>query len=492
MFCIKDNLKKSLGLQLENDVEGNIPRTRLWRLINDYVSRARDITIRMSMLDHLHTLRMCENFEQGNINAFVDHDQKYYYDLAHAVCGRRVTTAGLQATVNGEYSQIFPANEALDFGHMSTFMAEIANASIQNFNEHISRNTQPIFCRLMILKMNLDPNFQDNVKIKGKLALHIFKLLSNQMTVWPHSVPQTEARFAKCHTLIEEYFPWFQFLLINNDEDEDDDAIELNNISEDDDPIDLDYVPEEDEDLEEDDPYNNMEIIEDDDNILDPWAGVRSDRMRYGYPDNIKRNPTLFLPLIYNSLVEIEIIKDRIDNEEEVRPFPRPINQIPRGYLGDLFRRILSKGRRNEMYPKNFMSKLVKKTIKTINFIVQENQDENNEVNLQIVRNLVAGRFLKDFQRRDYDLPIVNLDNGEDPIVPLVLSAADQELIVLNIARISQQIINGQFRPDMRFGILGAKMSSIVPHHSFMRRHIPISRENFRSLLYHSGYPNLP
>ena len=119
---------------------------------------------------------------------------------------------------------------------MSTFMAEIANDSVQNFNEHISRNTRPIFCRLMILNMNMDHDFQDSAKIKGKLALHIFKLLSNQMTVWPHSVPQTEARFAKCQSLIEEYFNWFQFLLINNEDEEeneeDDDAIDLNNIPE--------------------------------------------------------------------------------------------------------------------------------------------------------------------------------------------------------------------------------------------------------------------
>ena len=189
IFCIKDNLKKSLGVQLENDVEGNLPRTRLWRLINDYVSRARDITIRMSMLDHLHTLRMCQDFEQGNRNAFVEHDQEYYCDLARAVCGRIVTTVGLQDTVNAEYSQIFPANEALHYVNMSAFMAEIANDSVQNFNEHISRNTQAIFCRLMILNMNMDHDFQDSAKIKGKLALHIFKLLSNQMTVWPHSVP---------------------------------------------------------------------------------------------------------------------------------------------------------------------------------------------------------------------------------------------------------------------------------------------------------------
>jgi hypothetical protein len=106
---------KSLGLQLENDVEGNLPRTRLWHLINDYVLRARDITIRMSMLDHLHTLRMCQDFEGENINAFVEHDQKYYYDLAHAVCGEDVRNVGLQDTIDNHYSQIFPDEEAHDF-----------------------------------------------------------------------------------------------------------------------------------------------------------------------------------------------------------------------------------------------------------------------------------------------------------------------------------------------------------------------------------------
>ena len=392
IFCIKDNLKKSLGVQLENDVEGNLPRTRLWRLINDYVSRARDITIRMSMLDHLHTLRMCQDFERGNRNAFVEHDQEYYCDLARAVCGIIVTTVGLQDTVDEEYSRIFPANEALHYVNMSAFMAEIANDSVQNFNEHISRNTKPIFCRLMILRMNLDPEFHDSAKIKGKLALHIFKLLSNQMTVWPHSVPETEARLEKCQILIEQYFPWFEFLLINNDneedqdeeeEDDDDDPIDLDNIPEEDDPMDLDYLPEEDQDEEDDDddpidldniPEEDQDeededdfmdidnIPEDQENIdvhrnLDPWfnrRGPMNNRVLNGYPNKIRATPTLFLPLVYKTLQAIEAIKDRIGNEQEVRRFPTPINQIPRGYLGELFRRTLSKGLRNEMYPKNY------------------------------------------------------------------------------------------------------------------------------------------
>ena len=57
---------------------------------------------------------------------------------------------------------------------------------------------------------------------------------------------------------------------------------------------------------------------------------------------------------------------------------------------------------------------------------------------------------------------------------------------------ITNQIREEIFQPLMRFGTAGAIMSSLVPHHSFMRRHIPISRETFRSLLLHSGYANVP
>jgi hypothetical protein len=60
------------------------------------------------------------------------------------------------------------------------------------------------------------------------------------------------------------------------------------------------------------------------------------------------------------------------------------------------------------------------------------------------------------------------------------------------IMDITNHIRVGTFQPLMRFGTAGAIMSSLVPHHSFMRRHIPISRETSRSLLLHSGYANVP
>jgi hypothetical protein len=208
----------------------------------------------MSMLDHLHTLRTCENFELGLENEINDHDQNYYYSLFLAVCGneRRNPDERLDATINEVYSQVFPAEDALDSANMGAFMAEIANDSVQNFNEHISRNIQPIFCRLLCLNMSLDPNFEDGPQVIKKLALHVYKLLSNQATVWPFSVPVTDERIAKCQALIEQYFNWFQFL--TQDEENGDE-------------IDLDYDPDRDRaQEEEDDDDDDIDMVINEDN----------------------------------------------------------------------------------------------------------------------------------------------------------------------------------------------------------------------------------
>lgn len=172
----------------------------------------RDITIRISLLDHLHTLRMCEAFVNDAPDAALEeHDSSYYVKLAQVVCGR---VNGIQddlmlATLE-EYQRIYP--EPLDYTNMSSFMAEIANDSVQNFNEHLSRNLQSIFCRLLYLDMSFDPNYDDEPQVLRKLALHVFKILSNQATVWPYSVPVTDDRIAKCQDLLDEYFEWFGFL----------------------------------------------------------------------------------------------------------------------------------------------------------------------------------------------------------------------------------------------------------------------------------------
>jgi len=208
IFCIKDNLRKFL--HLGDDPRLLHPRTRLFTLINQYVNRARDITIRISMLDHLHTLRMCEEEDT------VEHDANYYVKLARAVCGRLDDIQDEQLRASCEvFQESFP--DHLDYTNMSVFMSELAVSSVQNFNEHLSRNIQAIVCRLLGLEMSLDPDFFDESTVIRKLALHIYKLLSNQVTVWPYSVEITDIRVRQCSRLIEKYFPWFQFLSMSED-----------------------------------------------------------------------------------------------------------------------------------------------------------------------------------------------------------------------------------------------------------------------------------
>jgi hypothetical protein len=63
-----------------------------------------------------------------------------------------------------------------------------------------------------------------------------------------------------------------------------------------------------------------------------------------GYSNIIKRNPNLFIPLMYRALVEIERFKDLHPNEQEIRRIPNPINNVPNGFLNEFYRETLSKG----------------------------------------------------------------------------------------------------------------------------------------------------
>ncbi len=48
--------------------------------------------------------------------------------------------------------------------------------------------------------------WKDEPQVMKKLALYVYKFLSNQATVWPFSVPVTDDRIAKCQDLLDEYF----------------------------------------------------------------------------------------------------------------------------------------------------------------------------------------------------------------------------------------------------------------------------------------------
>jgi hypothetical protein len=62
--------------------------------------------------------------------------------------------------------------------------------------------------------MSLDSNFEDEPQVMKKLALYVYKILSNQATVWPFSVPVTDDRNVKCRELLDEFFLWFRFLSV--------------------------------------------------------------------------------------------------------------------------------------------------------------------------------------------------------------------------------------------------------------------------------------
>ena len=86
-FCIKDNLYNSLKLNPANhNLQDFRQKNEFYNLIHERVNRARDITIRVSMLDSLYTLQACEAAAQEQRDQIFIHSQDYYYKLAQIVC----------------------------------------------------------------------------------------------------------------------------------------------------------------------------------------------------------------------------------------------------------------------------------------------------------------------------------------------------------------------------------------------------------------------
>ena len=100
---------------------------------------------------------------------------------------------------------------------------------------------------------------------------------------------------------------------------------------------------------------------------------------------------------MYRALVEIEHFKDRHTNEQEIRRIPNPINNVPNGYLNEVYRRTLSKGVRYEMFPRTFMLTLVKNSIELIMFL-------SDSMDAQRAADLIATHLAKQFSKRDYSL----------------------------------------------------------------------------------------
>ena len=502
------------------------PLYNLKEEINKLVCRARDITFRASMLDSIHSLRICQEAIQligppfGEQNPFdFPHDQEYYCKLFRAVCNHRTDRLEqnddqvedqLLATLNELYTHIYPQNAALDYSNMSAILSELANECVQNFNEHVSRNLQPIFCRLF--RLDIAENYRylhltDDEDAIRKISLHCFKLLGNMETYWPYSITATPMRIHQLNRIIVKYKPWFTFIQeipipINNGPiDEDDVPIDVDDgpMDVDEGPMDIDEGPMDVDDgpIDEDDipiPINNgpmnvhdgpMDVDEDpideDDDPMDedfnpnnepihPWDDQEVVKL---YPNFLKRHAGKFILLMFRALSKIEIYKNQED-ELVLRELPYPIRNVPMQFLMLEFRATLDKGIRRENFPDFFLPKLSRKVKKII-----ENNLQTDEASLNITINSTLN---KEFNRIDYDLPAS----------PMVLSGADQVTIRNLIHAIIADIVANNFYPTIRYGVRDAKMSSLVPQHTLMRRHIPITRYMFWWLLRESGFVNLP
>ena len=166
-FCIKDNLYNSLKLNpAHQNLQDYGQKINFYNLIHERVNRARDITLRVSMLDSLYTLQACEAAAQEQEAQIFNHNQQYYYKLAQIVCRSIVLEPDdpMPPSLNQFYG-IYPGGENeenLLINNLTAMLSEIAVSMQQNFNEHVSRNLQPIFIRLLQAEMLRAPNFLDH------------------------------------------------------------------------------------------------------------------------------------------------------------------------------------------------------------------------------------------------------------------------------------------------------------------------------------------
>jgi hypothetical protein len=375
------------------------------------------------------------------------------------------------------------------FTNLSTCLSSLAIQHVQNYDEHIATNLKPVFCRLLKLNMTRNNAFHASESDIEKLANHIFKILGNMQTLWPPSVAATVANEAIVATLVNRYQQWFEIL-------ESQEALEMWN------GVDYDYNPdnhpaqnEVDEEFldEEIDDEEFQDLIDEQDefdilhpdgmnagmNIYDPANPPNYFQLNQipAYENVIRKLPSVFIRIFYNALSEIERIKDSADGL--LHHLPEPITEIPSQWFYRKCMTKLSKSLRGELLPINFTKKLfkkVKKIITTFAFaaIPMNHQQANHIIDLNLAN---------EFNRID---PVsADLEN-------FILNEDDIQYLKTLINKTSLKIRNDNFQPKLISAIPDTKMSAIVPMHSFMRRHISINRQLFKSLLDRSGFEGVP
>jgi len=186
------------------------------------------------MLDNLFTLQSCADLEVGAPLPFL-HDQNYYYKLFNTVCGAQLLDGDPLIPVYQSFRGSFDLEER-SMSSMSSSLAYIANECVQNINEHISRNLEPIFCRMLRLHARRSNFENQNEEILRKICKHVYKRLGGMLTFWPTSVPRTQERIDLAENLYEEYIAWFGALWVESNDlpdsnnGESDDEIEIDEV----------------------------------------------------------------------------------------------------------------------------------------------------------------------------------------------------------------------------------------------------------------------
>ncbi len=179
--------------------------------------------------------------------------------------------------------------------NLTSSLALLANQCVQNTNEHIANNLQPVFCRMIFVHIRREfPLLDDTELIIKKLSLHTYKRLGRMLTIWPTSVPRTVARNQVVEQLIAHYLPWFQGLeeaAVPPMFDEEMEAGEIDELAAEQAEFDdAEFLPEqEEEDDENDDDAEFQPDDNDDEEDQEFFPEAGDDEGLAAYPNVIKR-----------------------------------------------------------------------------------------------------------------------------------------------------------------------------------------------------------
>jgi len=157
------------------------------------------------MLDSLHSLRLLIDTPVGQRAADLKYDNNYYYRIFAALCNRNLAAGDPIMESLVSFRLINPAH--LNSERVTQSLTYLAIQAAVNMGEHVSRNMEPIFKRMLILVIKRD--FPMALEDTKKLAHHIYKLLFQLWTVWPRTVARTIDNSTIVQIMVGRYHGWF-------------------------------------------------------------------------------------------------------------------------------------------------------------------------------------------------------------------------------------------------------------------------------------------